>query len=92
MCIRDRVYRMKGDEYAGLMLDVSGDIAENARQLYKQIRTYIDKTISDRGYAVFFNISAGACTFDSQSEDVYKRQVSWWICCKCKLRKEYACC
>ncbi len=63
-----KVYRMKGDEYAVLMLDVSGDIAENARQLYKQIRTYIDKTISDRGYAVFFNISAGACTFDSQSD------------------------
>lgn len=38
-----KVYRMKGDEYAVLMLDVSGDIAENARQLYKQIRTYIDK-------------------------------------------------
>ncbi len=61
-----KVYRMKGDEYALLTLDVSGDIAENARQLYKRIRVCIDNSIDERGYDVFFNISAGACVFDSQ--------------------------
>lgn len=61
-----KVFRMKGDEYAILSLDVSGDIIENAKQLYKNIRIYIDRAIDDRGYDVFFNISAGACAFDSQ--------------------------
>ncbi len=61
-----KVYRMKGDEYALLSLDVSGDIAEHARQLYKRIRVCTDNSIDERGYDVFFNISAGACAFDSQ--------------------------
>lgn len=60
------IYRMKGDEYALLALDVSGNIIQNAKQLYKNIRVRIDKAIDERGYDVFFNVSAGACSFDSQ--------------------------
>lgn len=65
------VYRMKGDEYAILSMDISGDIKHNAREFYKRIRLCIDSIIDERGYDVFFNISAGACSFDSQL-DSYK--------------------
>ncbi len=47
------IYRMKGDEYALLALDVSGNIIQNAKQLYKNIRVRIDKAIDERGYDVF---------------------------------------
>ena len=62
------VYRTRGDEFIIVSLDMSGDIKKNAKMLYKTIREDIDSVIDDRGYDVFFNISAGACTFDSQSD------------------------
>ena len=33
--------------------DVSGNIIQNAKQLYKNIRVRIDKAIDERGYDVF---------------------------------------
>ena len=50
---------------------MSGDIKKNAKMLYKTIREDIDSVIDDRGYDVFFNISAGAYAFDTNT-DTYK--------------------
>ena len=65
------VYRTRGDEFIIVSLDMSGDIKKNAKMLYKTIREDIDSVIDDRGYDVFFNISAGAYAFDTNT-DTYK--------------------
>lgn len=65
------VYRTRGDEFIIVSLDMSGDIKKIAKMLYKTIREDIDSVIDDRGYDVFFNISAGAYAFDTNT-DTYK--------------------
>lgn len=64
------IFRMKGDECAVICFDETGDILDNAKQLYKNIRKEIDVQIDSRGYDIFFNISAGAVGFDSL-QDAY---------------------
>lgn len=69
-CVHEKtnIYRMYGDEF---VVCISGD-TEEAKRVYKEIRTKLDELILLNNYELFFTISAGivAVTADMPYDDV----------------------
>ena len=63
-----RLFRMPGDECAVFMPYSMEKNIEQAKNLYKRIRNYIDSVIEQRKYDIFFTISAGAAEFNTEKD------------------------
>jgi len=63
-----RLFRMPGDECAVFMPYSMEKNIEQAKNLYKRIRNYIDSAIEQRKYDIFFTISAGAAEFNTEKD------------------------
>ena len=59
---------MPGDECAVFMPYSMEKNIEQAKNLYKRIRNYIDSAIEQRKYDIFFTISAGAAEFNTEKD------------------------
>lgn len=69
ICHDSDVYRLGGDEFAVLCNNPSEHDYVNVKELYKNIRREVDKSIEDSGYHTFYTISAGAVFFDTKKDD-----------------------
>lgn len=84
-CVNDSkyIFRLKGDEFAILCTTQSDNRIEEARKLYKLIRSTIDTSIEQSGYHIFYTISAGAAEFDANQDefDTLMRNVRFALHC-----------
>lgn len=64
------IFRLKGDEFAILRFCGAKTAAEDAKELYKQIRSSVDECIEQKAYQIFYTISGGACGFDMASDSM----------------------
>ena len=73
VCCKDRenVFRFHGDEFAVILKEQPSCTTADAKKLYKTIRRKIDSSIEKNGYHMFFTISGGAASFNTQ-EDSYE--------------------
>ncbi len=62
-----RVYRMHGDEMMVLCTGYDKEEENPARDLYRNIRMYVDDSISGNGYHMFHTISGGAVYFEGEN-------------------------
>lgn len=72
---RENVFRFHGDEFAVILKEQPSCTTADAKKLYKTIRRKIDSSIKKNGYHMFFTISGGAASFNTQEnsyEDVLK--------------------
>ena len=68
---RENVFRFHGDEFAVILKEQPSCTTADAKKLYKTIRRKIDSSIEKNGYHMFFTISGGAASFNTQ-EDSYE--------------------
>lgn len=71
-CIHDSkcIFRLKGDEFAVLRFCPAQTVNEDAKELYKRIRSRVDACIEQKAYQIFYTISGGACGFDMASDSI----------------------
>jgi diguanylate cyclase (GGDEF)-like protein len=69
-CVDDRkyVFRLRGDEFAIMSLTSDDEICDEAKTLYKKIRSRLDDDIERAGYHIFYTISGGASEFDTETD------------------------
>jgi len=65
----EKLYRIVADEFA--VVDFSGRSAEEAHEIYNEIRRRIDAFIEENCYEVFFTISAGVLEFGGVKNQTY---------------------
>ena len=84
---RENVFRFHGDEFAVILKEQPSCTTAEAKKLYKTIRRKIDSSIEKNGYHMFFTISGGAASFNTQEdsyEDVLKNAKFATACFKIK--------
>ena len=69
-CIEEgqKVYRLKGDEFAVLSLGDYDTAMTDAKEFYKRIRSRIDWYIEMKDFSSFYTISGGAVAFDTSCD------------------------
>lgn len=78
-CVSDSkfIFRLKGDEFAVLVPSNATSPMDEAKELYKHIRSSVDTSIEQSGYHIFYTVSGGGCTFDATKDhfDLIMRNV-----------------
>ncbi len=60
------VYRMSGDEIMVFCKGLDSILSDPAKEMYKKIRSVVDKKINEKGYRLFYTISGGSVYFTEE--------------------------